>query len=148
MRAAALVLSFALLTACAPKDEAPAADQAAVQAPAAPTVADFAGNYQVTAIIGTDTVPSTMALTADGAGSTISLPGRPNVALTLSMSGDSLVSQSAEYESVLRKGTMVTTRTAVAKAADGSLAGTVTATYKATGGEQVATGSITGTKTP
>ena len=151
MRPAALVLSFALLTACAPKDEAPAAGDAAVQTPAAPTaatIADFAGNYQVTAILGKDTVPSTMMVTADGVGSTLSLTGRPNIALMLSMSGDSLVAQSAEYESVLRKGTMVSNRTAVAKAADGSLAGTVSATYKVRGGDQVVNGTIRATKMP
>lgn len=148
MRRAALALSFALLAACAPKDDAPAAGDPAVQAPAAPTIADFAGNYAVTAIIGTDTVPSTMMLTADGAGSTMSLEGRPNIAVTVSMSGDSLVTQSAEYESVLRAGTMVTVRTAAVRGADGGLTGSMVATYKAAGGETVANGTITGSKTP
>lgn len=148
MRRVALVLSLALLPACAPKDEAPAADQAAVQAPAAPTMADFAGNYSVSAIIGTDTVPSTMMLTADGAGSTMSLEGRANIPLTVSMSGDSVVTQSGEYESVLRKGTMVTVRTAAVRGADGAITGNMVATYKAAGGETMANGTITGTKTP
>ena len=148
MRRVALVLSLAALTACAPKDEAPAADQAAVQAPAAPTIADLAGNYNVTAILGTDTVPSTMTLTADGAGSTMTLTGRPAVPLTVSMSGDSLVTQSAEYESVLRAGTMVSVRTAAVRAADGTLSGHIVATYKAASGETTANGTMTGTKTP
>jgi hypothetical protein len=148
MRGVALALSLALLTACAPKDDAPAADDAAVQAPAAPTIADFAGNYAVTAIIGTDTVPSTMMLTADGAGSTMSLPGRPDVPITVSMSGDSLVTQSAEYESVLQAGTMVTVRTAAVRGADGGMTGNMVATYKAPGGDTVANGSITASRTP
>lgn len=148
MRRVAVVLSFTLLTACAPKDEAPAAEDAAVQAPAAPTIADFAGNYAVTAIIGTDTVPSTMMLTADGTGSTMSLEGRPNIALTVSMSGDSLVTQSAEYESVLQAGTMVSVRTAAVRGADGGMTGNMVATYKATGGDTVANGTITATRTP
>lgn len=145
---AALALSLVALTACAPKDDAPAADEAAVQAPAAPTLADFAGNYAVTAIIGTDTVSSTMMMTADGTGSTMSLAGRPSVALTVSMSGDSLVTQSAEYESVLQPGTMVTVRTAAVRGADGGMTGNMAATYKAAGGDRVANGTTTATRTP
>ena len=148
MRSAALALSFALLTACGPSDEAPAADQAADESAAqAPTLAVVAGNYALTAIIGTDTVQSTMVITADGAGSTLSLEGRPNIPLTVSMSGDSVVTQSAEYESVLRAGTMVTVRTAAVRGADGSsLNGNMVATYKTAEGEQEVSGTVVGRK--
>lgn len=145
--AVAVLVTFTVLAACAPKDEAPAAGDAAVQAPAAPTVADFAGNWQVQAVVGTDTVPSTMASGADGSW-TLTFAGRPPVALTVSMSGDSLVSQSAEYDSMLRKDTKVTVRTAAVKTAEGTLAGTMMATYKSTAGEEMAHGTITGTKMP
>ena len=147
MRFAALVLSLALLSACSPSDEVPAADKAA-DAPAAqsPTLAELAGNYELTTYIGTDTVPSTMMLTADGAGSTLSLEGRPNIPLTVSMSGDSVITQSAEYESVLRAGTMVTVRTAAVRGTDGSLNGNMAATYKTAEGQQVVNGTIVGRK--
>jgi glucose/arabinose dehydrogenase len=148
MRAAvAALVSLTLLTACAPKDEAPAADDAAVQAPAAPTVADFAGTWQIQAVIGTDTVPSTMTIAADGS-STLTLEGRPPVALTVSISGDSVVTQSAEYESVLRRGTMVTVRTAAVKSGDNMMTGNMMATYKSATGEEMAHGTVTGTKQP
>jgi len=148
MRAAVTALvTLTLVAACAPKDDAPAAGDAAVQAPAAATVADFAGTWQVQAVIGADTVPSTMARGADGTW-TLTFAGRPPVPLTVSMSGDSLVSQSAEYESVLRKGTMVTVRTAAVKTGEGAMAGSMMATYKSATGEEMAHGTITGTKMP
>jgi hypothetical protein len=87
-----------------------------------------------------------MMITADGAGSVLSLEGRPNIPLTVSMSGDSVITQSAEYESVLRAGTMVTVRTAAVRGADGSLNGNMAATYKTAEGEQVVNGTIVGRK--
>lgn len=147
MRRAAFVLSFALISACAPKDDAPA-DDAAMQASSAPTIADFAGTYAMTSFIGTDTVMSTLVLTADGTGSTMTLQGRPGVAVTPSISGDSLVTQTAEYESVLRPGTMVTVRTAGLRQPDGGVRGTMVATYKTADGESVASGTFTGSKAP
>ena len=60
MRTTALVLSLVVLSACAPKEQ-PAVETPATPAVAAsPTVADFAGKWQTTAILGKDTVPSTM----------------------------------------------------------------------------------------
>ena len=145
MRAIALLLTAAVLTACAPKEE----EAPAPAPPAAPTVADFAGTWNVKSVLeGTpDTVPSTLTGTADPASWTMSLEGRPNIPVTVSISGDSLVGQSAEYESVLRKGVMVTVRTA-SVLSNGTLMGNLVATYKTPEGEQVVRGTITGTKAP
>ena len=142
MRAIATLLAVALLSACAPKEEAPPPP------PAGPTLADFAGTWNVTSFLeGTppDTVKSTMTGTADGASWTMTLEGRPNIPVTVSVVGDSLIGQSAEYESILRKGVMVTVRTANVLS-NGALAGTLVATYKTPTGEQVVRGTMTGTK--
>lgn len=140
MRIAAALLTATLLVACAPKEDAPPPP------PPGPTLADFAGTWNVASVLegSPDTVKSTMTGSADGTWS-MSLEGRPNVPVTASIVGDSLVGQSAEYESVLRPGVMVTVRTAsVLK--DGMLMGVLVATYKTPTGEQVVNGTMTGTK--
>ena len=145
MRAIALLLTAAVLTACAAKEE----EAPAPAPPAAPTLADFAGTWNTKAVLeGTaDTVMSTLTGTADAASWTMSLEGRPNIPLTVSIVGDSLVIQSAEYESVLRKGVMVTVRTA-SLMSNGALVGNLVATYKTPTGEQVVKGTSTSTKAP
>ncbi len=145
MRAVATLLAVVLIAGCAPKaDEEPAAAAVA----AAPTLADFAGTWSLSATLAgvANPVPSTLTGTADATTWTMSLEGRPNIPLTVSIVGDSLVSTSAEYESVLQAGVMVVTRTAsVIK--DGALTGNITATYKKSTGDEVVLGTITGTKT-
>ena len=141
MRPVATLLTVALLAACTPKEEAPPPP------PASPTLADFAGTWNVASVLeGTpDTVKSTMTGTADAASWTMSLEGRPNIPVTVSVVGDSLIGQSAEYESILRAGVMVTVRTASVMS-NGALAGYLVATYKTPTGEQVVKGTMTGTK--
>jgi hypothetical protein len=145
MRLAAALLTLTLVAACAPKEEAPETPAP----PAGPTLADFAGTWQVASVLeGTpDTVRSTMTGTADAASWTMSLEGRPNIPVTVSVVGDSLIGQSAEYESVLRKGVMVTVRTASVMSG-GMLSGNLTATYKTPTGEQIVKGTMTGSKMP
>lgn len=140
MRTLLAVLAVAVAVGCAPKEEAPPPP------PAGPTLADFAGTWNVASVLeGTpDTVKSTMTGTADGAW-TMSLEGRPNIPVTVSVVGDSLVGQTAEYESVLRAGVMVTVRTA-SVLSNGALVGNLVATYKTPTGEQVVKGTMTGTK--
>ena len=46
--------------------------------------------------------------TADASGWTMSLPGRPNIPLTVKADGDSVIVDSGPFESVLRKGVQVT----------------------------------------
>jgi hypothetical protein len=141
MRAIASLFAVAVLVACAPKEEE------MPPPPAAPTLADFAGTWNVASVLeGTpDTVKSTLTGTADPASWTMSLDGRPNIPVTVSMSGDSLVGQSAEYESILRAGVMVSVRTASVMS-NGMLSGNLVATYKTPTGEQVVRGTMTGTK--
>lgn len=149
MRPLVAVLALTLLVACGgAEEEAPPAQPAAAAAPA-PTLADFAGTWQVASVLeGTpDTVRSTMTGSPDGGTWTMSLEGRPNIPVTASIVGDSLVGQSAEYESILRPGVMVTVRTASVMH-DGMLMGKLTATYKTPQGEQVVNGTMTGTKQP
>ena len=148
MRFAVALIAVAAVTACAAKEE-PAADTAAPAAAAAtPTLADFAGTWNTASVLeGTpDTVRSTLTGTADGT-FTMSLEGRENIPLTVSISGDSLIAQSAEYESVLQKGVMVTVRTAGVRSGD-TMTGKVIATYKKPTGEQIVNGTFTSTKAP
>ena len=147
MRFAVALLAVAAVTACAAKEE-PAADSAApAAAAAAPTAADFAGTWNTKSVLeGTpDTVSSTLTGTADGSW-TMMIEGK-TVPLTVSMSGDSLVAQSAEYESVLRKGVMVTVRTAGVRSGD-MMTGNLVATYKTPTGDQMVNGTFTSTKAP
>ena len=148
MRFAVALLAVATIVACAKTEEATPDSAAAAVAAPTPTVADFAGTWTLSSVLeGTpDPVPSTLTANADGTGS-LSLEGRPNVPVTLSMSGDSLVTQTAEYESILRKGVMVTVRTA-AVMSGGTLTGKMVATYKTPTGEQIVNGTVTGTKAP
>ena len=143
MRFAAL-LALVAVVACAPKEE----EAPAPAPPAAPTVADFAGNWNTAVVLegNPDTVRSTLTLAADGTAS-MTLEGRPNIMLTPSMSGDSLVTVSAEYESILRKGVMVTVRTEAVQA-NGMMTGVVEASYKSATGTEVVKGTMTSTKAP
>ncbi|MDA1082693.1 MAG: hypothetical protein O2973_13675 [Gemmatimonadetes bacterium] len=117
--------------------------------PAGPTLADFAGTWDNTSTLTgvADPLKSTMTLTADGVGSTLTLEGRDPIALQVSVVGDSLISQSAEYESILRSGVMVSTRTA-GVLADGMLTGNMVATYKTPAGEELVTGTLMGMRAP
>ena len=121
MRVAAFISSAVLLIACAKTGERPA-DTAASAAPAAApapppatpalSLSTLTGKWtQVAKAEGTDSVLVTAEVnaTADPAGWTISLPGRPNIPLKVSAEGDSIVTDAGPYESVLRKGVQVTT---------------------------------------
>ena len=71
------------------------------------------------------------------------LEGRDPIQVEVSIAGDSLIVQSAEYESVLREGVMVTVRTAGVMA-DGGMVGTMLATYRSEGGDEQVAGTIEG----
>jgi hypothetical protein len=144
MRVPTTLLTIAFLAACggaedsAPADEMPTAE--------APTMAAFVGTWALTATIeGTpDPVPVGVTGTADGA-FTMTLPDREPMAVQVSMSGDSLVMMVPEYESVIRDGVMVSTRSAVVVDGD-QMMGTLTATYRTPEGEEVVPGTITGSR--
>lgn len=147
MRALAIAATcLTLLAACAADDDVPAeAELEPVDQPAAMTVADFAGTWEnVARLEGVDEpVTSRMSGSASGNDWTMSLEGRPDIPLQVSIVGDSLIGQSAEYESVLRPGVMVTVRTA-SVLHDDMLMGNMVATYRTPEGEQRVAGTIEG----
>ncbi len=85
--------------------------------------------------------------TAAGTDWTMALEGRDPITLQVSVVGDSLIAESSEYESILRQGVMVRTRTAGAMA-DGMMNGTITATYRTPAGDELVTGTFTGSRMP
>lgn len=116
---------------------------------AGPTIADFAGTWQMTSTLTgvAKPVSSTLKSSADGTTWTMSFEGRPNVAVQSSVVGDSLIGQTAEYESVIRKGVMVNVRTA-SVLHNGMLSGNMVAIYKTAKGDETVLGTVTGTRAP
>ena len=132
MRQRILVGVLVVAAACA-KQETPAADTAAAAPPPpkALALADVAGNWTQKAYKeGTDSLMVTgdVSGTADAAGWMITLPGRKAMPMTVSVDGDSMMTASGPYESVLRKGVQVTTN-GVLRMKDGMLVGSTTAHY-------------------
>lgn len=145
MRAFPAVLA-AFLLACTPAEEAP---EAAPEAPAGPTLADFAGTWQNSALLDGQTEPVMTTTSGSAAGTdwTMMAEGRDPIPMTATVSGDSLILVSAEYESLLRAGVMVTVRTA-SVLQNGALVGNLVATYRTAAGEETVNGTITGTRAP
>jgi hypothetical protein len=152
MRAAPALLMVFFLAACGGGEEAaPVTEEEAPAAaetqPAGPTLADFAGTWQLSAMVeGTpNPVPVTLQGSADGSDWTMILEGREPIPVEVSLAGDSLIVQSAEYESVLRDGVMVTVRTAGVMQ-NGGMAGMLLATYRTEGGDEQVSGTFEGTR--
>lgn len=147
MRLAPALLTVLALAACTPAEQ-PAVEEAP-PAPPAPTLADFAGTWQNSATLAGVEAPvsSTMTGTAAGTDWTMTLEGRPPIPMQVSIVGDSLVTQTGEYESILRPGVMVTVRTA-SVLQNGMLMGNLVSTYKTTAGEEQVTGTIQGSRVP
>ena len=146
MRVTAFVSCAVLVVACARTEEKPT-DSAAAQPAAAPapapapaiSLASLAGKWtQVARAENSDSVLVTaeVTATADPAGWTLKLPGRPVVPLRVTVDGDSIITGSGPYESVLRKGVQVTTD-GVVRLKDGKLVGTTVAHYKSAGADSV-----------
>ncbi|HSE26778.1 MAG TPA: hypothetical protein VLA95_01010 [Gemmatimonadales bacterium] len=147
-----LVLVPAVLAGCAKPDAAPpAADTTAAAMPAAPTVtlADFAGNWQVVARNEAgDSVTYQLAAGADPATWSITFPGRdPIPARVVEVAGDSVVVEGGPFESAMRPGVQVETRT-VLRLQDGALVGQTVARYATTGPDSVANITARGTRLP
>jgi hypothetical protein len=145
MRALPALLCAVVLVACGPREETP--EPAAESNVAAPSLADFAGTWsnEVRLEGVPDPVQTTMRGGADG-NWTMSFPGGPtDIPLRAHVAGDSLIGESAEYESVLRPGVMVTVRTASVMQ-DGALAGSVLATYRTPQGAEEVPGTVRSTR--
>jgi hypothetical protein len=121
---------------------APAADTAAMAAPAqaAPApiaLGDLNGTWKMkTMAEGSDSALVTYSLEAAPSGWTLHFPKRPPVATKTTADGDSIVTDAGPYESVLRKGLMVTTHS-VFRLQDGKLVGTTVAHYATKGADSV-----------
>jgi hypothetical protein len=144
------------LIGCAKTDDQAATDTAAgtVAATAAPapiSLADVAGRWTVRTVPETgDTtaVVSQLNASADTTGWTMTLPNRPPIATRVVLvSGDSIVTENGPYESVLRKGVQVRTRS-VMRLRDGRLVGNTVARYTTTGPDSVLRLRIEATRTP
>ena len=124
---------------------------AAAAAPAAASLADFAGKWQVRATpqSGKDTSATNYVLTAtaDTAGWALDFPSGVKVPLTASVAGDSLILKSAAFPSQRRKSVKVVTES-VYRLQGGKLVGTTTAHYANAGADSVLVLSNEGTKAP
>jgi hypothetical protein len=150
-RSIATLLSVVLVAACAPSDEPAEVDDATPAAEAEPagavSIAEFAGTWQNEAVLEgvEEPVRSTLSGSASGDDWTMSLEGRTDIPLSVSVVGDSMISISEEYESILRPGVMVTVRTA-SVVEGGMLMGNMVATYRTPEGEERVTGTVHGTR--
>ena len=150
MRPFPLLCATLLLAACGgSENREPAAMADTTNAVPDLTAADLAGTWtmKATSITGDSTlVDYTMTATADPAGWTVTFPGRDPMPVRVeSLSRDSIVTVIGPYESVLRKGVMVTTRSVSMLMGD-RLAGSFTAHYKNAGADSVLQGRSTGTR--
>jgi hypothetical protein len=112
-------------------------------------LADVAGTWNITGTLATGEEPTvvnyTVLATDNEYGWTSSLPNRDPVDVrVLAVEGDSIVVEVGPFESVLRKGVMVTTRSVI-RHHDGMLVGSVVATYDLDPVETVA-GTFEGTR--
>lgn len=145
-----------LLIGCSkPPDAEKASDTMSVaSAPAAAamafSLADAAGTwtYVARSLTGdTLLVTAELKATADPSGWTITLPGRPAQPITLTVSGDSVMTSVGPYESVLRKGVQVKTD-GVLRMIEGKMIGTSTAHYSVKGADSVRALLVEATRKP
>jgi hypothetical protein len=152
----ALCSTVLLLAACmkkeAPKDTTAAVAPAPAPAPA-PTVslADMAGKWKVvtTPTSGKDmsTTTATLVATADTTGWVLELPSGQKVPMQVRVSADTVITKSAVYPSMRRKGKKVWTEGAF-RLENGKITGTTTAHYENSGADSLLTLKTEGTKMP
>jgi hypothetical protein len=154
MRRMSVVLVAVALAACA-KAEKPAAEPAAAAPPPAPaapaplTMADVAGKWAVNVMPeAKDTVILSYTMSIDSTGMWDTFPGRKPMAMKMSMSGDSMMIMSnGNYESMLRKGKMVST-TSVTHMSGGKMMGRTMAHYAVKTADSVLALRMEATKMP
>ncbi|HJR36565.1 MAG TPA: hypothetical protein VJ817_16530 [Gemmatimonadales bacterium] len=143
----------AVVAGCGTDDAPPAQDTTAVAAamPAPISLAEVAGRWTVrTMAENSDSVlvTSEMTVTADTSGWMTMIPGRPAMATrVIEVAGDSIVTEFGPFESVLRPGVQVTTRS-VMRLRDGKLVGHLMARYATTGADSVARLRLEATRVP
>jgi hypothetical protein len=159
MRSLAVISILALLAACVKSETStPAADTtttAVAPAPAAPaapapiSLSTVVGKYHVTSrgqSPDTSVVTYELNATGDTTGWTITYPNRPVVPVRIiSVSGDSIVTETGPFTSVRRAGVPVTTRTTY-RWENGQLVGTTVAHYAVKGPDTVRVFVIEGAK--
>jgi hypothetical protein len=144
------------LVACNKPKEEPAMEStaAAPETPAAPApiaLADIAGKWSVRTMAESgDSTLLTYELVASGDSSDWSLnfPKRKPVPMrVVAVAGDSIVTEAGPFESALRKGIKVTTRS-VSRLQGGKLVGTTIAHYATSGPDSVRNLRFEGTRAP
>jgi len=150
MRRFGLVLGLLALAACEKDVPKPADTPPAAPAAAPINLASLAGMWTVKVMPATsDSVVTTYMLTAtaDTAGWTMTFPDRKPIPLHVSVSGDTVMITAPQYESVLRKGVMVTTNSVLHLVGD-TLMGATTAHYNVKTADSVVALRGKGTKMP
>ena len=137
-----------VLSGCGPGDEAAMEEQPppAAEPAAADPLAAFAGTWNVTASseAGDSLTAYELVATATQDGWMMTLPEREPIPVrVISADGDSVVAEAGPYNSVLRPGTQVTTRT-VTRVQGDQLTGTFRANYQGAGADTLVTGRLTG----
>lgn len=139
----ALVAVLGLVLACSKANDAPNPDAAAVAVatPAPVDPASMAGTWTLrTMPDGRDTViTAEIAATGTTEGWTMTMAGREPVPVRVRVDGDSVMTETGPFPSVLRPGVMVTT-SSVYHLIDGKLVGTMIARYQGAGADSVMTG--------
>jgi hypothetical protein len=145
MRRPILLCVAVMAVGCARAEEQPARDQPA----ATLSLADLAGTWTVTTVAeSSDSALITYELnaTATSDGWTSTLPGRePMPVRVVLVDGDSVVTEAGPFESALRPGVTVTTRT-VGRLQEGMLTGTIVAHYAGGSADSVLTGRLHGVR--
>jgi hypothetical protein len=156
MRRIAASCCVAALLACSPPKEQPATDEVAdapppPEAPGSIALTDVAGKWSVNVMVeGTDStiLEFEMVATADTTGWAFNFPKRKPVPLrVVAVEGDSIVTEAGPFESNLRKGIQVTSRT-VNRLQDGKLVGVTTARYDTDQPDSVVRLEFEGTRAP
>jgi hypothetical protein len=145
----------AILIGCGKSEVQPARDTTAV-APATPetkpeiSLADISGKWTLRTMdeAGGNVVESEFTATADSSGWTLTRPNGKTVPVrVVAVGGDSIITEAGPYESALRKGVQVRTRTVI-RLREGKLVGTTEARYTMRGGDSVANRPTEGTRAP
>jgi hypothetical protein len=114
------------------------------------SLSDVAGKWKIRSMDenGSNVVETELLARADTSGWTVTGPNRKPIPVrVIAVAGDSIVTEAGPYESFIRKGVQVRTRT-VNRLQDGKLVGTTEARYAKAGRDSVAQRRTEGTRVP